>query len=147
MWNLEKKVVIAALGPDHWASAVTEKKGVNIHTLTFYDSFVVHHKLMSIVLPPLSLLCHSLGPAMNPPMAQSSSSLLRQKAELKMEMKEQKILGELNRGGCCFSSVQASGVDISKVEPTQNEERPDSRWLIITTDSVVSFFDYLVRVI
>ncbi|ELR23164.1 DJ1/PfpI superfamily protein [Acanthamoeba castellanii str. Neff] len=47
VWNVEKKVVIAALGADHWTTAVPDKKGVNIHSLTFYDSYTVHHKLLS----------------------------------------------------------------------------------------------------
>jgi hypothetical protein len=51
VWNVEKKVVIAALGADHWTTAVPDKKGVNIHSLTFYDSYTVHHKLISTVLP------------------------------------------------------------------------------------------------
>jgi hypothetical protein len=51
VWNVEKKVVIAALGADHWTTAVPDKKGVNIHSLTFYDSYTVHHKLLSTVLP------------------------------------------------------------------------------------------------
>lgn len=55
VWNVEKKAVIAALGPDHWATAVAEKKGVTVHTLTFYDSFAVHHKLMSTVASQSSL--------------------------------------------------------------------------------------------
>lgn len=89
VWNVEKKVVIAALGADHWTTAVPDKKGVNIHSLTFYDSYTVHHKLLST---------------------------------------------RANEGG-------------SDAEKQSAEDKPEGRWLVVTTDSVVSFFDYLSQAV
>ncbi len=38
--------------------------------------------------------------------------------------------------------ANAGGSDAEKQQPA--EDKPEGRWLVVTTDSVVSFFDYLV---
>ena len=40
--------------------------------------------------------------------------------------------------------MQRASAGGSEVEKQSAEDKPEGRWLVVTTDSVVSFFDYLV---
>jgi len=52
VWNVERRSMSTALGPEFWSSAMPDKKSVTIHALAFYDTSVVNHKHLSSV-------CHS----------------------------------------------------------------------------------------